>query len=147
MTNAGATGTPQIIAPGCYDLVDVVGWQPLPDRFRDSEVHAHNRLLSSILLGAEERREVAKAICERLAGAEGPVTLILPLQGGNEWDREGAPLHDAMGMAAFVDEIRKLCPANVTLLELDAHINDAEFADCALAVFDNWMDEGTVPRP
>ena len=147
MTNAGATGTPQIIAPGCYDLVDVVGWQPLPERFKDSEVHAHNRLLSSILLGAEERREVARAICERLAGAEGPVTLILPMQGGNEWDREGAPLHDAEGMAAFVDEIRKTCPANVTLLELDAHINDAEFADCALAVFDNWMDEGTVPRP
>lgn len=147
MTNAGATGTPQIIAPGCYDLVDVVGWQPLPDRFKDSEVHAHNRLLSSILLGADERREVARAICEGLAGAEGPVTLILPLQGGNEWDRKGAPLHDAEGMAAFVDEVRKACPANVTLLELDAHINDAEFADCALAVFDNWMDEGTVLRP
>ena len=147
MTNAGATGTPQIIAPGCYDLVDVVGWQPLPERFKDNEVHAHNRLLSSILLGADERREVARAICERLARAEGPVTLILPLLGGNEWDREGAPLHDAEGMAAFVDEVRKACPANVTLLELDAHINDAEFADCALAVFDNWMDEGTVLRP
>ncbi len=147
MTNAGRAGIPQIVAPGCYDLVDVVGWQPLPERFKGYEVHAHNRLLSSILLRAEERREVARAICGQLAGAEGPVTLILPRAGCNEWDREGAPLHDAAGMEAFADELRKACPDNVRLLELDAHINDAAFADCALAVFDNWMDEGSLPRP
>ena len=50
-------------------------------------------------------------------------------------------------MEAFADELRKACPGNVRLLELDAHINDAAFSDCALAVFDNWMDEGTLPRP
>lgn len=147
MTNAGNSGTPQIVAPGCYDLVDVVGWQPLPERFDGYEVHAHNRLLSSILLRAEDRREVALAICERLAKAKGPVTFILPLQGCNEWDRAGAPLHDADGMAAFADELRKNCPENVTLLELDSHINDGQFAECALAVFDNWLIEGTVLRP
>ncbi|HFQ15194.1 MAG TPA: UPF0261 family protein, partial [Rhodobacteraceae bacterium] len=147
MRNAGRAGIPQIVAPGCYDLVDVVGWQPLPERFQGHEVHAHNRLLSSILLGADERREVARAICGQLAGAEGPAVLILPLAGCNEWDREGAPLHDAEGMAAFVDEIRAACPANLRLLELEAHINDAAFAECALAVFDNWLDEGTLLRP
>ena len=147
MRNAGRAGIPQIIAPGCYDLVDVVGWQDLPERFRGYEVHAHNRLLSSILLRAEERREVARAICGQLDGAEGPVTLILPRAGCNEWDRAGGPLHDAAGMEAFADELRKARPSNVRLLELDAHINDAAFSDCALAVFDNWMDEGTLPRP
>ncbi len=147
MTNAGRAGTPQIIAPGCYDLVDVVGWQPLPARFRDAEVHAHNRLLSSILLGAEERREVAQAICAQLACAKAPVTLILPKEGCNEWDRAGAPLHDGEGMAAFVAALREHCPPNVTLLELDAHINDAAFSDQALAVMRDWIDKGIVERP
>jgi uncharacterized protein (UPF0261 family) len=144
MTSAGRTGTPQIIAPGCYDLVDVVGWQPLPARFKGYEVHAHNRLLSSILLGADERREVAQAICDQLAAAKAPVTLILPTQGCNEWDREGAPLHDAQGLAAFVAALRENCPPNVTLLELDAHINDAAFSDQALAVMQDWIDKGVV---
>ncbi len=147
MTNAGRAGIPQIIAPGCYDLVDVVGWQDLPARFKGYEVHAHNRLLSSILLKAEERREVARAICAQLASAEGPVSLILPRAGCNEWDRVGGPLHDSAGMAAFVDEVRTVCPANVRLLELDAHINDAAFSECALAVFDKWLNDGTLPRP
>lgn len=147
MRNAGRAGIPQIVAPGCYDLVDVVGWQDIPARFQGYEVHAHNRLLSSILLGAEERREVARAICGQLAGAKGPVSLILPRAGCNEWDRKGAPLHDAAGMAAFADELRAACPDNVRLLELDAHINDPAFSECALAVFDNWMDEGVLLRP
>ena len=147
MTSAGLAGIPQIIAPGCYDLVDVVGWQPLPDRFKGYEVHAHNRLLSSILLRAEERREVAVAICEKLAVAKAPVTVILPVQGCNEWDRKGAPLHDADGLAAFVDEVRGNIPANVTLKELDAHINDDAFCDLALAIFDGWLADGTIARP
>ena len=147
MTNAGRAGIPQIIAPGCYDLVDVVGWQPLPERFKGYEVHAHNRLLSSILLGAEERREVAQAICKQLSEARAPVTLILPTQGCNEWDREGAPLHDADGMAAFASALRAACPPNVTLLDLDAHINDAGFSDQALAVLHDWIEKGVVKRP
>jgi len=53
MTAAGLHGTPQMVAPGCYDLVDVVVWQPPPDRFRDRPVHAHNRLLSSYLTSAD----------------------------------------------------------------------------------------------
>jgi len=147
MTNAGRAAIPQIVAPGCYDLVDVVGWQDLPARFEGYEIHAHNRLLSSILLGAQERREVARAICRQLAQAEGPVTLIVPKEGCNEWDRAGGPLHDSAGMAAFVEEIRAACPENVQLLELDAHINDAAFSDCALAVFDDWLAQGVIARP
>ena len=32
MTAAGRAGVPQMIAPGCHDLVDVVGWHPAPRR-------------------------------------------------------------------------------------------------------------------
>ncbi|MDJ0824937.1 MAG: Tm-1-like ATP-binding domain-containing protein [Rhodobacter sp.] len=136
MTAAGRAGVPQIVAPGCYDLVDFVGWQDPPERLKTREIHAHNRLLSSALLNAGERREVARALCARLAEATGPVVFLLPLQGCNEWDRPGAPLHDAEGLAAFIDEMRRVCPANVELRELDCHINDPEFAEAALAVLD-----------
>lgn len=144
MTNAGRTATPQIVSIGCYDLVDFVGWQDPPPKLADQETHAHNRLLSSVMMTADQRRQMAQTICEKLATAQGPTTLILPLQGGNEWDRPGGPLSDPDGLRAFVDEIRANCPANVTLIELDAHINDPEFSDAALRVFDDWVADGTV---
>jgi uncharacterized protein (UPF0261 family) len=145
MTAAGLRGIPQIVSIGCYDLVDVVGWQPLPARFADNPRHAHNRLLSSVVLDAGQRRDVARAIMDRLARARGETVLLLPLQGGNEWDRPGAPLHDAPGLAAFTDEMRRACPANVRMHELDAHINDAAFAEAALAVIDGWQASGLLP--
>lgn len=145
MTAAGLRGVPQIIAPGCYDLVDFVGWQDPPEALAGQEVHAHNRLLSSVLLNADQRRAVASEICGKLAGALGPVHVLLPLDGCNEWDRAGAPLHDAEGMAAFAQAMRDACPASATLQEIAGHINDDGFSAAALAVLDGWVADGTVP--
>lgn len=148
LTSAGLQGTPQIVAPGCYDLVDVVGWEPLADKWADHPSHAHNRLLTSIVLNNEERREVARAHATQLAKAAGPTAFLLPLGGCGEWDRPGADLYDPEGLAAFCDEIRKSCPANVELQVLDCHINDAAFATAALAQFDAWIADGTIkPSP
>jgi uncharacterized protein (UPF0261 family) len=145
LTAAGRRGTPQMVAPGCYDLVDVVGWHAVPEVFRDQPSHAHNRLISSYLLDGPQRRHVARALCDKLAGATGPVTLFLPTQGCNEWDRPGGPLSDPAALAEFCDELRAACPANVTLMALDAHINDPGFSAAVLQVFDAWMAAGVVP--
>ncbi|KIC47388.1 hypothetical protein RA28_07095 [Ruegeria sp. ANG-S4] len=144
MTAAGLFGTPQIVSIGCYDLVDFVGWQDTPATLAGQETHAHNRLLSSVMMTADQRRDMARAICTKLALAKGPTTLILPTQGGNEWDRPGGPLSDPEGLAAFVQEVRAHCPDNATLIELDAHINDPLFADAALRVIDDWIASGQV---
>ena len=144
LTNAGAAGVPQMVSMGSCDLVDFVGWQPLPDQFRETPAHAHNRLLTSVVLTPDQRRALARVMCDKLAAAVGPVTFFLPTQGGNEWDRAGGPLQDAAGLAAFCDEMRACCPANVTLVELDAHINDAAFSETVLARFDEWVAQGVV---
>jgi uncharacterized protein (UPF0261 family) len=146
MTNAGRMGIPQMIAPGCYDLLDVVGWHAPPARFKDHPAHAHNRLISSYVLNAEERRLVAREIAAKLSVATAPVTLFLPTQGCNEWDRAGAPLSDPAALVAFCDEMRTVCPANVRLVELDAHINDDAFSNAVLTAFDDWIAQGLI-RP
>ncbi len=144
LTSAGATGTPQIVAPACYDLVDFVGWRPLPDRMAAQPAHDHNRLLKSVVLNASERREVAQAHCEKLSTSKGPTTFIMPKGGCNEWDRPGADLHDAKGLTTFIDELEKHMPANVDYQPLDCHINDAEFCNTVLSVFDAWVASGVV---
>lgn len=144
LTNAGRMGIPQMVSIGCYDLVDLVGWHPLPERFKDTPAHAHNRLLTSVVQTADERCAVAQAICNKLAIATGPVVFFLPTQGGNEWDRLGGLLENSAALETFCAEMRRGCPANVTLTELDAHINDAAFSDAVLAQFDDWIATGVV---
>ena len=147
MTGAGRAGMPQIVSTGCCDLVDFVGWQEVPPRLRGQEVHAHNRLLSSVLMTAGQRREMAGAMAERLAEARGPVTVLLPRKGGNEWDRPGGPLSDPEALEVFVQALRRALPKQVALVELDAHINDPAFAEAALAQVDAWIADGTLPDP
>ena len=144
MTNAGKSAIPQIIAPACYDLVDLIGWQDIPAHFQNRESHAHNRLITSIVLNHDERRQVAREFNKRLAGAQSETTYILPTQGCNEWDREGAPLHDKQGLDVFIQETRDTRPKNVELIELDCHINDPEFSETALSILDNWIAAGVV---
>ena len=144
LTSAGLNGTPQIVAPGCYDLVDIIGWKPLPDKWSDHMKHEHNRLLTSIVLDDDERKSVARAHSEQLAKAMGPVAMLLPEHGLGEWDRAGADLHNQAGLDAFLLELENTLPSNVVAHRIDCHINDAAFADKALEVFDGWRASGLV---
>ena len=144
LTNAGNAGIPQMVAPGCLDLIDFAGWQTIPDKYADRPFHAHNRLIKSSGLNDEERRETARAMAERLKPAKAPVAVLLPLQGIEQWDREGEPAHDPQALRAFIDESRKVFNSPINLIEIDAHINDVAFADTVLALFDEWVSDGTV---
>ncbi len=147
---ASAAGIPQIIAPGATDLIDIPTWKGLPKEFEDRPYHAHNRLIASVTMTADERREAARLICNKLAKATAPVKLIMPLQGIEEWDREGNDLHDAEGLAALADEFRNIArniaKAPIDLIELDAHINDEAFAQKVLEIFDGWVEEGLIQK-
>jgi uncharacterized protein (UPF0261 family) len=146
LTGAGATGIAQIVAPGCADLIDFPGWEAIPDAYADRPFHAHNRLIKSSGLSAQERRALVRDIAGRLATAKGPVHVLMPVRGVEEWDRHGGPAHDPDALAAMVDEMRTAIKAPIALTELDCHINDQAFADAALAVLDAWIADGTVSR-
>ncbi|MHA7776803.1 Tm-1-like ATP-binding domain-containing protein [Roseibium sp. M-1] len=145
LTNAGRNGTPQIVAPGALDLVDFAGWQEIPPQYADRPFHEHNRLIKSSVFNADERRQWAGELVNRLEAATGPAHFLLPLGGIEAWDREGEEAHDPEGLAAFIDEIRKVAPGRIQMSEIDAHINEQAFADAALQVFDGWVDAGIVP--
>ena len=147
LRSAGVAGVPQIVAPGCIDLIDFAGWQEIPARFSDRPFHAHNRLIKCSAFNADERRETARFIAARLASAVGPTHFILPSGGIEEWDKPGEPAHDPDALAAFCDEIRSVMKPPIAFTETNAHINDQAFADTALAILDGWIQDGTVITP
>jgi uncharacterized protein (UPF0261 family) len=146
LCGAGRAGVPQIVAPGATDMVDYPAWGEMPARFAGRPAHAHNRLIASVTIDADMRREVARAVMQRLHAATGPTALLLPLHGIEEWDRAGQPLHDPQGLAAFCDELQALPTGAVQRQVLDCHINDEAFAQAALAQLDAWVHAGHVPR-
>ncbi len=133
-----------MIAPGALDLLDFAGWQEIPEQYKGRPFHEHNRLIKDSVFNAEERRTWIRAIAERLQSATGPTHFFLPLGGVEEWDREGQAAYDPDGLAALIDEARKVIPGSMPMSEVNAHINDAAFAEAVLKLFDQWVAEGKV---
>lgn len=146
LLGAGKSGTPQIVAPGAVDLVDVPAWQSLPAKYRDRPYHAHNRLIGSVVATVNERRRVVREISRRLAAATGPSHVIFPMHGIEEWDRPGEAAHDPDAMQALMQARRATQWRSTVVHDLDAHINDREFVDLALKIFDEWTAKGIVAR-
>ena len=146
LENAGLAGIPQIVAPGAVDLVDLPAWQPLPARFVGRQYHAHNRLLGSVTTTPDERAVVAQLIAEKLGRSNGRTAFLLPLRGLHAWDGIGRALHDASASSSFEVSVRASLPHTIKLIEVDAHINDAEFAAVALSIFDQWVSEGVISQ-
>ena len=144
MLSAGRAGIPQLVAPGCLDLIDFAGWQEIPEQYKDRPFHAHNRLIKSSALNNSERRETAREIGKRLSKSDAPAHVILTTQGIEEWDKPGEPAHDPDGLSAFIDEMQSAITPPVTLTLIDAHINDQAFADKVLELFDQWVADGIV---
>ena len=103
-------------------------------------------MIKSSALNNEERRNTARAIGQRLSQSTTPAHVILTKQGIEEWDKPGEPAYDPEGLQAFLDEMRKVIKPPIQLSEINAHINDQEFADKALEIFDHWVADGTVKK-
>ena len=146
LTGAGRSGTPQMVAPGASDILDLAGWQEIPARFTDRPFHQHNRLIKNVAFNAAERAELAQAIADRLAEASGPTHFFLPMQGIEEWDKPGEPAHDPEGLSAFVAASKTASAGRVEMTALDCHINDTAFCDAVLDQLDRWVAEGIVPK-
>lgn len=147
LTGAGRSGTPQMVAPGASDILDLAGWQEIPDRFKHRPFHPHNRLIKSVAFNAEEREALAREIIDRLADATGPTQYFLPNQGIEEWDKPGEPAHDPRGLKAFIQASSNAAIGRVKTTVLECHINDDAFCEAVLSQLDAWVAQGIVPKP
>ena len=75
----------------------------------------------------------------KLSAARGPVALFIPLRGVSAISGEGGPFFDAAADKSLFGALRENVGKNVEMHEIDAHINDPEFAHAMAARLDELM--------
>ena len=126
---AATMGTPQVVSCGALDMVNFGPLDSVPEAFQDRTLYEHNPQVTLMRTTPEENAELGRIIGEKLNASTGPVVLALPLQGVSMIDAEEQPFHDPEADAALFDALREAVdPDVVEVLEIDAHINDADFA-------------------
>lgn len=137
LVTIGERGIPQIITPGIVELINFLGPETVPDRYRNRLLHVHNPQSTLMRLNAEELKVVAQEIARRLNRSTGPMKVLIPTRGFSSVDREDHPFYDPAGNRAFVRCFRKNLKESIETREIDAHINDEEFA---IAVAQEFLD-------
>jgi uncharacterized membrane protein YkvA (DUF1232 family) len=64
---------------------------------------------------------------------------FIPMRGWSEPETAGGPLYDPAVNAAFIAEVKSCLRKNIPVIEVDAHICDAEFARAVISDFHELM--------
>ncbi len=128
LEGAGRKGIPQLVCPGAIDMVNFGPKETVPAQFRGRNLYVHNPSVTLMRTTPEECAEIGRITAVKLNRANGPVIVVIPLRGVSAIDAVGAPFYSPEALNAYRRALKiSLSPA-IRLVELDAHINDPEFA-------------------
>jgi len=149
---AGSVGIPQVISVGALDFGNFGGKETVPEQYKNRNFFFYTPSITLMRTNVEENRILGKTIAKKANRSIGPVAIIIPKKGFSVLDRSGGPKmttieglisgewHDEMANSALIDSIKgHLDSSKVKLMEIDAHINDPEFAEAAVDLLTSMM--------
>jgi len=135
-------GVPTVIVPGCVDMANFGGIETVPDHYRERTLYEWNPEVTLLRTNEEENRQMGAMLAAAAnAGQAGKVSVLIPLGGVSMLDSEGDRFWDPGADQACYDALKNDLRADIPLIEMDANINDPEFAEKAVALLLEMLQE------
>jgi uncharacterized protein (UPF0261 family) len=129
-------GVPQVVAPGCADIVLYGPVADIPSEILKRKYVIHNPIHTHVKANHQEMFELGRFIAERLGQSKGYATVLVPDRGFSQLNRAGGPIYEPESDAGFIEGLaqgfKKTSSEKVTIRVVDLHINDPEFAEAAV---------------
>lgn len=126
---AGAKGVFQIVTPGHSGVIQFLGPDTIPGKYKDRDMIFHNPQATAVLLNHDELTVLAGEIADKLNRAAGIVKVLIPTRGFSAWDKEGERFYNPEKNKAFIRHLEKRLKTPIKIRKIDAHINDRAFSD------------------
>lgn len=134
---AGAEGIPQVVEPGCLDMVNFREPESIPETCRDRTFYRHNPNVTLMRTTVDENRRLGEIIAGKLNRSRGPVAVIIPLKGLSMIDVPDGPFWWPEADHALFECLKENMKDDIRVVEIDCNINDGEFARaCAETLID-----------
>jgi uncharacterized protein (UPF0261 family) len=129
---AALKGIPQVVTPGCIDMVNFWGEETVPEKYKDRLFYHWNPNVTLMRTNVEENATLGKIFAEKLNMAIAPVKVLIPLKGFSEIDAPGQPFWWPEANQAFINELTKRLKPEIEIILMDNNVNDPEFSErCA----------------
>lgn len=126
---AAKKGVPQVIVPGCLDMVNFWAPETVPEKFKGRRFYQWNPNVTLMRTTPEENAELGRILAEKANKSTGPVAFFLPLKGVSMLDAPGKEFWWPEADQALYDAIKRHVRPDIPVYELDNNINDDAFAD------------------
>ncbi|MEE2710861.1 MAG: Tm-1-like ATP-binding domain-containing protein [Gemmatimonadota bacterium] len=126
---AAAAGIPQVIVPGCMDMVNFWAPETVPERFKDRKLHRWNPNITLMRTDVEENAQLGKILADKANASSGPVSFFLPLKGLSILDSPDNEYWWPEADRALFDGIMNNVREGIPVTEMNCNINDPEFAE------------------
>ncbi len=138
MSAATRNSIPLVVVPGAIECFNFNAPETIPDKYNTPErnIILHNPNITSLLATPDEMTRLGEYLADHVNRSIGPKAVALPLQGLDNYFKEGSQWH-GVDITPLFDAIRSNLDPSIELVEMDNLINDEPFAD---AVFNLFME-------
>ncbi|MBW1774087.1 MAG: Tm-1-like ATP-binding domain-containing protein [Deltaproteobacteria bacterium] len=140
----GLKGVPRLVVPGALDLITLGRPETVPEEYRSQPNVPHNPNITLVRLNKEQMIRVANVMAERLNQAIAPVIVAIPVGGYSFYNKDGLHFRDPEADQAFVQTLKDNLKPDISVREIDAHVNDPKFIEEILAVFETLLEKAKL---
>src|SRR5690606_17567523 len=144
MDAAAEMGTPQVVVPGCLDMVNFAQVDTVPEKYRSRELYSWAPDVTLMRTDKAENMLLGEMFAEKLNKSLATVNILLPTQGLSQIDAKGEIFYHPEINQVLFDTIKSNTKEPVKVREVNAHINDPEFAETVVASLLEVLEKKTV---
>ena len=137
---AGRRGIPMALAPCGLNQTGAGPTRKNAEKYASRpRIHKIDELRMGTRLNEEELTLAARTVATKLNKAKGPVKFFIPRRGWSAWDAPGSILYDPEEDMIFVNELKRNIKPEIEVIEIDANLEDPQFAQAMVEGFDELM--------
>ncbi len=128
LTAAAKKGIPQIVVPGCLDMVNFAHLDTVPDEFKSRQLYSWAPDVTLLRTNEAENKILGERLASKLNNSEANTMVFLPKKGISQIDSEGEIFYRPEVNQVLFESIKAHTKSSIPVIEIDAHINDEAFA-------------------
>ncbi|HSJ67257.1 MAG TPA: Tm-1-like ATP-binding domain-containing protein, partial [Anditalea sp.] len=138
---AADMGIPQVVAPGCLDMVNFGQKDTVPLKYQSRNLYSWAPDVTLMRTDENENRILGRKLIEKINKSAAASIVLLPLKGISQLSSEGGVFYNPEVDHILFETIKKYAIDSVVVREVDAQINDIGFAELAVTSLLTILEE------
>lgn len=129
---AAKMGIPQVVVPGCLDMVNFGAFDTVPERYQHRHLFRWAPDVTLMRTNTKENGILGKTLAEKVNRSTAPVKVLLPLGGISKISAKGGEFYEPQIDAVLLNTIKDNLINSIQVIEVQANINTTDFAEQAV---------------